>query len=628
MTSEVPPPAYDEVVASAPVPSHFSTRRLSRQDSLPHEAKQRLLREITSLREQTLSHLSMLRNLTGDIDRSYTTLKSNRSRIERDMFEWKTYLVQLIEKYYQENMQAVSEGFDTMEHKLVLNRQKVYQTYESSRQLCWSVDDQTAPRNHHSAQFLKRRFNEKLKEISLIKPDEVVADGSISSWRFIKPEVDSELMKELVGTVWQPFMEGDVVQGSVRVGSTASGTTATAPPLPTTNTSSEPAQPTPREDQTTVEPSPSDAPDSVVATPVESETRRPEHEESEPDQYVLLNSIQTKTFKDKTRCHPMSFAVDFDGNVIVADKFNQKIKIFTQRGQLIREITHPLLRAPTYITLTLAGDIAVSDSESYDVKFFSSDGILLGNVPKLPSPGGLTFNLLGDLIVTNTSQKAVHVIDTQVGVIKSSIQYYTGPDNTKYNYFQCPHYVATGHNDEIMVTDRGASNYLVFDYNRSFVGAVGKPGAGRGEFHEPYGISSYMGHGVIVADYSNHRIQRVDATGQFRDPILTKDDGLNFPTYAICTTDEKVMVSQYLSGEIKIFSGKSEHLEPEEALPPSYTDVVGEAGGADSLGAGFETPDMYGGTGGAVGGGEGFRPPRSPPPLLPPPEPPSWETSI
>ena len=43
--------------------------------------------------------------------------------------------------------------------------------------------------------------------------------------------------------------------------------------------------------------------------------------------YRLLYSFNTKTYIDKARCHPLDFVITEDGLVVVADKFNAKLKV-------------------------------------------------------------------------------------------------------------------------------------------------------------------------------------------------------------------------------------------------------------------------------------------------------------
>lgn len=622
MAAELPPPAYDEVVSTAPPPRYSS---FSRQDSLPEEAKRRLLQDVTRLKEKTFALLPEMRRLTDDVDTSYMKVKVQRSRLERELSDWKSTLISLIEETFNEKMEDLTSRHETAEHKLMLNREKVLQIFDSSRQLCWQSADLASSRNHHTMVILKRRFKDKLLEIDALKASDLLPDSSTLGLQFVKPQISHEDVRDLVGKIRSvtPPQSNPAERPSQSEQRPVNQTDVTRPSEAENNERNvNLSQPTPPGQQDSVdggqvqsnattganaEPPP--------AAPVESETP------SEPPTYKLVHTIQTKTFKDKARCHPYSFAVDFDGNIIVADKFNKKLKIFTQRGQLIREIVHPSLLAPQHATLTLAGDIAVSDSEAADVKFFSTQGTLLGNVPRLTNAGGIAFNLMGDLLVTDTGQKAVHFVDAQVGKIKSTVQYYKAEvevpvhpavyrnsrqsgvrlQEQRFKYFQWPHYITTGNNDEIMVTDRAACDYKVFNASGHYIQTVGKPGWEFGEFSDPYGICTYMGESVLVADYGNHQIQTIDLQGNFKEPLLNDTHGLHFPTYVTYTTDGKVMVSEYLSGKVKIFSSKTESQEEDEPLPPSYSDVVGvsaaqpvEGSASGASGERFAVgPDMY-----------------------------------
>ena len=65
------------------------------------------------------------------------------------------------------------------------------------------------------------------------------------------------------------------------------------------------------------------------------------------------------------------------------------MQVFTERGQLIREITSPLLQTPACVQLTTRGDYAVCDTESKDIKIFSPMGALLGTSMRFTSVTGI-----------------------------------------------------------------------------------------------------------------------------------------------------------------------------------------------------------------------------------------------
>ena len=102
-------------------------------------------------------------------------------------------------------------------------------------------------------------------------------------------------------------------------------------------------------------------------------------------EYKMLYSFQTKTPKDKARCHPWSFILTRERHLVVPDTYNSKLKVFEESGVFVKEITHRLLKSPKALCLTHGGDYAVSDGRDNDIKIFTPDGELAGISMKFKS---------------------------------------------------------------------------------------------------------------------------------------------------------------------------------------------------------------------------------------------------
>ena len=76
-------------------------------------------------------------------------------------------------------------------------------------------------------------------------------------------------------------------------------------------------------------------------------------------------------------------------------------------------------------------------------------------------------------------------------------------------------------------------------------------------FKDPYGVT-YNKEQVTVADYSHHSVrlilsQRLSNTSNKKAcTLLGADSHLKFPTAVAYTSDGRLMVSEYLSGLIKV----------------------------------------------------------------------------
>ncbi|CAD5123446.1 DgyrCDS11794 [Dimorphilus gyrociliatus] len=265
-------------------------------------------------------------------------------------------------------------------------------------------------------------------------------------------------------------------------------------------------------------------------------------------------SFSTKTFKDKARCNALSFTFNCLDQIVVPDKNNKKLKVFTPEGQLMQELIHNKLRSPTDVVVLPSNDMVVSDPECGDAKIFSPSNQLLASLRPCDKPCGLSLvpsasHLIVSCILTNS----VHLVDLRIGETSvAKIRY--GPD--KAPLFSYPHYVSAGPNHSLFVSDRISNCVCQLDIRKissngqyPLVNKFGTPGSGFGQFHDPYGCFAMEEGGFLVCDYYNHRIQA--AWDSFYNPPLTVDNHIDFPTCAKYTDSGKLYVSEYMTGSIK-----------------------------------------------------------------------------
>ena len=300
--------------------------------------------------------------------------------------------------------------------------------------------------------------------------------------------------------------------------------------------------------------------------------------------YSLLNSFSTKTYNDKTRCHPMSFVVLDDNRVLVPDRYNAKLKVFTLRGQLVQEISHRSLRAPSNVLLNLQGDILVSDTEQRVIHLFSQDGELLDGYSRLIRPTGMAMYSSGYLAVADPELRSVDLF-TRTGYSEPvlTIRHYIDKvydqrtrkyQKMTFSHFQCPHYLAVDAQDAIAVSDRSAHTISLFKDGKK-IANYGCRGKLIGQFDEPYGISYDSDGNLLVADYGNHRVQAIDMKTCKISSVLFPDLNLQFPTDVAQLEDGRLIVSEYMSGLIKVFGTADHLLEADDAAPPAYNDIMG-----------------------------------------------------
>ena len=96
----------------------------------------------------------------------------------------------------------------------------------------------------------------------------------------------------------------------------------------------------------------------------------------------------------------------------------------------------------------------------------------------------------------------------------------------------------------------------VFDLAGQLMNTIGSGGDGDGQFDMPYGIF-IKGDALHVADYSNHRIQRLTSEGEFLHKFGQKGPGhgqFNGPTGVIADSNNRLIVADRGNHRIQIFN--------------------------------------------------------------------------
>ena len=132
-----------------------------------------------------------------------------------------------------------------------------------------------------------------------------------------------------------------------------------------------------------------------------------------------------------------------------------------------------------------------------------------------------------------------------------------GPDKRK---FSRPCGLALGQNEEIVVSDRGLHQLIVFDANQQFRHVIGHKGHGNGEFDWPSGIVVDKMGFIYVADRKNHCVQKVRLDdGKFITKIGKKGTGngeFNEPRAVALTRKDCLFVADSLNHRIQMFQNE------------------------------------------------------------------------
>jgi len=261
----------------------------------------------------------------------------------------------------------------------------------------------------------------------------------------------------------------------------------------------------------------------------------------------VTKSVMTKTFSARTQFDDKEpalcdVALDYDGNIIVVDRENRRVKIFDGNGNLKMCTAENALKAPNRVTwLREARRVLVKDDKV--LRTIGTDGKIIGYFgDRLKQPVGLTQSLQGEVLVTEWMGGEVVGFDEK---------------GTKVRSFPCsceaPGYITTSANGNIILSDWKQHVVKLFDRDGKFIRQYGSgQGSGPGQLDHPYGVCTDRYNHIIVADTWNNRIHLLSEECRYIKTMLSKNEGLEFPQ-AVIVDREGMLIIVEQHGLIKTF---------------------------------------------------------------------------
>lgn len=236
---------------------------------------------------------------------------------------------------------------------------------------------------------------------------------------------------------------------------------------------------------------------------------------------------------------PWGLCVDREGNIIVADRRNNRIQIFNNRGEFKSMFgskgTGPgEFDLPAGITTDTFGRIIVIDKDNHRVQIFTSSGnfiLKFGSFGKdcgqFQYPWDVAVNSLGNIVVTDTRNHRIQLFTSDGSYITKFVfeganpaKMLKGPTTPRGVCF------TTGGN--IIVSDFENHRLLMVDPTLSKVlCCVGREGSSIGELNRPSGIVTDDDGRIIVADSKNHRVLVFTAELRILWAVDLKSPGLD-----------------------------------------------------------------------------------------------------
>jgi WD40 repeat protein len=269
--------------------------------------------------------------------------------------------------------------------------------------------------------------------------------------------------------------------------------------------------------------------------------------EGEVVRSVLLKSFSAQTEYDDKECALCDVSLDNDGNIIVVDRDNRKVKIFDVNGNLKMSTAEDDFKTPNRVTFLRHTNTILVKDEKF-IRVVGLDGHIIGTFGDrdLRQPVGLAQSETdeGHVMVTEwTGGSSVVVFNEQTGRRIRSFE----------TACEAAGYITGTPSGNIVVSDWKQHVVKIFDQSGNFIRQYGSgQGAGTGQLDHPYGVCSDRYDHVIVSDTWNNRILLLTNDGRYLSCLMSKDDGIEWPQAVIVDNHGRLIVVEQ-HGLIKIY---------------------------------------------------------------------------
>ena len=235
-------------------------------------------------------------------------------------------------------------------------------------------------------------------------------------------------------------------------------------------------------------------------------------------------------------------------DIFVTDMENNRILVFTEKGQFLRSFGQHLVDMPTGISVDNEGRIFVVNRGNNKILLFNQNEEYVTTVNddvELKSPRGISLDLQGNIVVCSSESKCVKVLSVD-GTFRRTI----GLGKIE-EPFDC-----LCHEDKVYVSDRAGNAIKVFNVDGEFLYKFGKRGTGKGEVQRPTGLGiDKVGH-LLVCCEKTQRVQIYKLDGTYVTSFGESGRCLgqfNLPNSASVLTDGRIVIADFDNKLLQLF---------------------------------------------------------------------------
>ncbi|XP_052691349.1 uncharacterized protein LOC128169221 [Crassostrea angulata] len=275
--------------------------------------------------------------------------------------------------------------------------------------------------------------------------------------------------------------------------------------------------------------------------------RKQDREKSDMKQTLCLSSSVTKVREYTVPGVPSVFQISLgkSGRLWASDRYGNLVQTDLQGNQLQKIRTSG---GYGYHTVTQDGDLIYTDKNNKVINRITPDNTIT------------EFIKTGDWVPISIHSSHING-DILVGMIKdeeAKVTRYnkTGTeiqniqrDNKRQGLYGDPHYITENINGDICVSDYDKHAVVVVDKSGQHRFSYTRQGS---EFN-PFEIcTDVLGH-ILVCDEISKSVHLLDQDGQFLSPLLTEQQGLEYPR-SVCVDDENnLWVGQWLTNIVTVY---------------------------------------------------------------------------